>query len=462
MPHECDVRESTAGTTLAEIDNVRSAALGELLFMQRQWQLRKVESHKFQEGNYSVVRVSIDCVPQNVAGLRYQISEGQDYKAASFITPITYMKKGVLRQLDMRGPGGEPLPVIGRVEYTDLMLGVLRYEMESALVEGVDAQMLHLALMAVLDDDAESATQTSTNLVEFGSFDGHMLLEPGLLSNFAGELLKSLSKAYVLFVLVPARYTGTRVVIKYSHQIPSQMPRRNLRNRLYGAAGLEPVAISYQLSHPTGAASHHLEILIPDNVVCSSLTMPEGAADENTSDASEDGVVHAVSSYSSDPRKEARAEFRVPWRGMRARTWLVSVTTFAILYLGLVLPGAQSALLNASGGAAALLLGVPAAVVAFAVGPRESSIEAALLGPLRIGILTCAVMLLACAASLVGVLDEPFRVALWSIGAAWSGLLACVLCLREVRERLKIWGKLLVGALVLAAVALWGIAMLTW
>ena len=71
-------------------------------------------------------------------------------------------------------------------------------------------------------------------------------------------------------------------------------------------------------------------------------------------------------------------EFRVPLKGLRMNAALVCGVTSIMLLLGLLLPGAQLALLDASDGAAALLLAVPAVAFAFAVGEREPDMVALL------------------------------------------------------------------------------------
>lgn len=449
-----DIRAASYKKDPPDVSNaeaLRSVALGTLLFEQQIWQLRKVQSHQLQQGNYSVVRVSIDCVPQDLAGLKYNLDGDQ----VPLIVPVTYMKKGVLRQFDMRGPEGEPLPVIGRSEYVNLMLGVLMYQVGEALVQDADIAKLENAIRIILDDDVAIATEASRSLVELGSVEGTPLVKPDELPGFAKGLLISLAESYVLFVLMPFQYAQRRVIIKYSHHARQDLSGMSAYKRWRGALGLSRLPIAFQLSNPAGAASHHLEVSVPPALSCPMLRMPGVNIDRNTRDASDGGVVHTASSYTDDPGEPAVAEFEVPWRGTRATTCLVSATTFMILFLGIVLPGAQEALLEAADGAAALLLAVPAVAVAFAAGRRESAVESILLGPLRFCILFCAFLLLASAASVVGVLCEPLRILLWSSGSALSGMLTVALCTREGKTRLgRWWIPSVMGGVVVSVVLL--------
>ncbi|NEC92954.1 hypothetical protein, partial [Streptomyces sp. SID12501] len=142
---------------------------------------------------------------------------------------------------------------------------------------------------------------------------------------------------------------------------------------------------------------------------------------------------HAVATYTEDPDDGAMVEFRVPLKGLRMNAALVCGVTSIMLLLGLLLPGAQQALLDASDGAAALLLAVPAVAFAFAVGEREPDMVALLLQPLRVVIVGCALLLLACAGSIVGVLHDWARYPLWWLGAIMTALTCATLLWTTIR-----------------------------
>ncbi|MCF6378156.1 hypothetical protein L2K70_11135 [Nocardioides KLBMP 9356] len=425
--------------------DVRALSLSTVLYNQQGWQYRKVQSHELREGDYEVVSVSIDCAPQGLPGLWYALDGPGGQTEQAFLVPVTYMRKGALRQFDMRGPGGEALPVIGRSEYTALMSGLLTYQLEDSPTPGTEAALLEAALETILDGDPEAAVAASRELLTNGTVGGRPVLDPSRVNKWARELLTDLAKVWVLFALVPGEYAGRRVVLKYSHHAKQSADDASARRRWLGAAGLSTLPVKFTLSHPTGAASHHLEVTVPGDLSCSSLRMPGPVEDRNTTDSSDAGVVHGAASYEVEPDKPAFVEFTVPWAGMRATTWLVSSVTFAVTFLGLLLPGAQQALLDAADGAGAVLLAVPAVAVAFAAGRRESEVESVLLGPLRVWVTTCALSLFACACSIVGVLHDPFRTWLWAIGALASMTVALVLCAREARLILGRWWEPLVG-----------------
>lgn len=418
--------------------NGTAAVLAELLYSQREWQLRKVQSHVLQAGTYTTVRVSIDCVIQDFKPLRYLVMDSPtraDLQAAPVMVPVTYINKGVLRSFDMRGPDGEILPVLGRSEYKPRLVDVLMQEVGDAVQSGGDDATLRRALGDILDADVDQALEVASELVKLGTINGTHALVPGKLTDYSKSLILKLASAFVLIALVPPEYAGKRVILKYSHHAKLQPDGLNPVKRLWGAAGLSTLEVAFSLSNPTGSASHHLEVGIPPALACTRLAMPSvKAVDRNTQDMMVGGVVHAVAAYPDDPEDDAFIELRVPWDGLRATTFFIALTTFVTIGLGKFLPGAQDALLQANDGAAALLLALPAVVLVLVAARRESALEAALLGPLRLIVLTCALLLFACAASVVGVLHEPWRAALWISGCAVTGVLAILLCARELKD----------------------------
>lgn len=354
--------------------NDTAAVLAELLYSQREWQLRKVQSHVLQAGTYTTVRVSIDCVIQDFPSLRYLLVDSPtaaDLQDAPVMVPVTYINKGVLRSFDMRGPNEEPLPVIGRSEYKPRLVDVLMEEVAGAIQLGADVDALRRALGDVLDADVDRALEVANDLAKLGTFNGTRVLVPEKLTDYGKSLILKLASVFVLIVLVPPAYAGKRVILKYSHHVKLQPDGLGPIKRLRGAAGLRTLEVAFSLSNPTGSASHHLEVGIPPALACTRLAMPSvHTVDRNTQDLVAGGVVHAVAAYPDDPYDDAVVELRVPWEGLRATTFFVALTTFVTLFLGQFLPGAQDALLDAKDGAAALLLALPAVVLALAAARR--------------------------------------------------------------------------------------------
>ncbi|MCM0638975.1 hypothetical protein [Cellulomonas wangsupingiae] len=317
------------------------------------------------------------------------------------------------------------------------MILTLLHELRGAPTRNVNQAALRKALRTVVDGDADLALAVATELLESGTFQKQHCLKAEVLSEYSANLVLRLAESYVLIALLSHERGGHRQVIKYAHHSEERLVRASPARRFLVAAGIRTLRAEFALSHPEGSASHHFELVVPEGITCVRLTMPGGypQTDRNTGDGSPSGVAHAVASYARTPTDRAAAEFAVPFSGLRSTAMYACFLTAGILLLGLLLPGAQEALLDASDGAAALLLAVPAVVVVLVIGGSEHVIVTSMLRPLRSVVIACALLLLACAGSIVGVLHDPFRYPLWWIGAVWSFATGWALLWSHVRGR---------------------------
>lgn len=394
-------------------------------------------------GSYALIKVSIDCVPQTLAGLRYAEPGAPDQRAR-LIVPLTFMRKGTLKGFDMTDGAGRAAPTVGRSEYGGLLVETLLFEIRGSDAAAGQGGTLRDALSRVVDDDPEAARGVADDLVDRGTYEDMPCLDPQKLTDYAASLIHKLAEWCVLIALLPWEEGGRRVIVKYRHHSRQDLDVPPWRTRLQISAGWDSLDVGFDLSYPEGSASHHFEIVIPPDLACERLTMPSTVhPDRNTADISPSGVAHVAGRFVEDegqvpPLRTEReriveAKFRVPWHGLRSNTFWIYIITFMILTLGVALPGAQRALLH-NAGSAAILLAVPAAVVAVAAGRVESALSALLLRPLRGTIIGCALLLLACAGSIVGQLREPWRETLWICGAAATLLAAMALCGRDVSQ----------------------------
>ncbi|USQ75355.1 hypothetical protein [Ornithinimicrobium cryptoxanthini] len=360
---------------------------------------------------------------------------GGDY----VLVPLTFQEKGVLRQFNIEGPDGTALSILGRREDLPLVRGVLQHELQDALCENYDEGRLLETLAVIIDGDPERAQLHADRLGVEGMIDDEKVLETGALSTWAKRLLTILPSNYLMVALVPAGYAGHRVVLKYSLEWSIQPLHLNYFNRAWAAFGFDDFAFRVELSHPSGAASHHLEVVFPDGLEARALTMPSGTdtdtARRNTTDTGPLGVLHGVGRYSQDANAPEPAHITFgPTRGLRQLTFMVLLTTSVILCLGRWLPNAQNALLAANDGAAALLLAVPAVVLALLARQGENAVVSHASSVLRHVVIFCALLLLACAGSIVGHLCSGPRLALWALGGIVSGVLGGALICGALRQ----------------------------
>ncbi|WP_422117874.1 hypothetical protein [Brachybacterium sp. UNK5269] len=365
--------------------------------------------------------------------LRYDPATMTPGRGNYILVPLTFQQKGVVRQFDMHGPDGTSVPVLGRKEDLRLVKDMLMHGLRSALRADIPEQQLLDTLASIIDDDADVAGPLAENLARRGKIADTQVLEIALLDDWIEHLLLDvLPYRYLMIALLPETFAGQRVVLKYALGWSLQTGEFSFGRRAAASFGYGEIQANIELSHPAGAASHHLEVVFPDGLEAGRLDMPvapgsDNSPRRNSSDSGSLGTLHGAHRYPQwADQMEATITFG-PSRGLRSLTLLVLTVTAAILVLGRWLPGAQQALLDAGDGAAALLLAVPALVATLLVKPGENVVVKQASSPLRFVVIMCALVLLACAGSLVGSLSEPYRLWLWAVSACLTTALGLAL-----------------------------------
>ncbi|TDE98968.1 hypothetical protein EXU48_01915 [Occultella glacieicola] len=100
----------------------RGAAIAELTLFPQAWKHRRVDSMRLESGDRGRWRISIDCTVPNDVRLTW--SRGRD---AQLVVPITLFRKGPLKDFNITGPDGAPLPVLGMRDSAALALEMLRF-----------------------------------------------------------------------------------------------------------------------------------------------------------------------------------------------------------------------------------------------------------------------------------------------------------------------------------------------
>lgn len=420
----------------AKVPNQTARVLADALAEPARWKHRKIDSLLLLEGVRGQRRVSLDCTPIPDPALAYDSQERLKPNIADIeglvMVPLTLLRKGALRSFDLRGPDGATIPVLGRTENSQLAASILRHEILAPTQVPGDEFLTALSELVIADPEQGAALASD---LRQGIFRGKTVPELQDLSVVADLLLGEFGTYFLLVALLPAEQVGKRVVLKYSFHWHVEPPvgAASLLNRLAVAAGYSTATIDVEVSRPTDAASYHLEVQVPKGLVSTGLRLPgPGTAqlpDTAIADNNDDVIAHAVGSYDSIDSNTAELSLSVPRSGLRSVALLTTAFTATVFLLERLLPGAHEALLSASDGAVALLLAAPAVVVTLLASPGESSIASHILLPLRVAVLTCAGLLAAGAASLVGVLHEPFMSCLWWGGATLSGITALGLLL---------------------------------
>jgi hypothetical protein len=342
------------------------------------------------------------------------------------MVPLALVAKAPMRDLDVVDASGAPLPVLGRREDGDLALSLLVHVWQKA-VGRVDDETASV-LERVVRGDAAEAVPLAERVVS-GEALKKSDAEPVALPDVLSLLVTDLAANFLLVCLLPADKAGARQVIKWSanwHITAGAMTRWE---RVASAFGRRAVRILIPVSGASSVSSYHLEVHVPDQLVCVRLALPPGHDNAGgEEDTSTNPIAHVHGSYAEAPQEQdAELDIAVPVHGARFHAAFAATFTATVFLLAQLLPGAQRALLDAGGGAAGLLLVAPGLLIAIGARAGENILASRLLAPLRASMIGCAALLTGGAASLVGRLHTPWFDAFWSIGALASLALAVVL-----------------------------------
>lgn len=391
------------------------------LLVSQSWKFRRVESLRLLAGPNARRHVSLDLMPPPDVALAYHAAERRsssiDEVRGSVMVPLTLMRKGALRNFDLRSATGEAIPVLGRQENADLGVAMVLSEIDRA--DAFKSPELERAVRAVVDGESSAARKAYLDLTRDGQHEGVTLLRPSELSDFGDQLLHDFCDNYLMVGLFPASSAGERVVVKYSfHWDLADWGKDVGLIREWGAAaGYVPARLAVGLGDPADSASYHLEVHPSDDLLVAAVGLPGVDQTDVLPDDRPGAIAHAVAAYTLPPSEDAWVDLMVPGRGLRFVASLVVLFTLTVFWLERLLPGGHEAMLDASDGAGTILLAAPAVVLALLARPSENIITSRLLRPIRTLVLVCSLLLVTGAASLVGHLHEPFMACYWWGGA---------------------------------------------
>ena len=327
------------------------------------------------------------------------------------MVPLAFVTKGPMRHLDTAGPDGAPLALLTMRENLELAVSALSWGLAR---EGLEVdQVVRGALRELVGPHGPKLEVELERLLADGIWRGDALWPAGSVSLELGDLLRDLSRNFLLTVLVPAPQLGRRQVVKFSfHWAVRPLARRDRVRRPLAAFGLSTLTLDIPMMNPADAESYHLEFRTPPELACVSLTLG-GSSSSAAVDTSGEPVAHAHGSFDTAHEAIAKVEVRVrrqgPWHVTRAATCLTAVVSWAAIGL----PGASNVLRDSGNGGPAILLAAPALLIGLASARSESSLSTWLLMPLRLVNVVMALGLFAMAASIVGGLLFPWNDVLW-------------------------------------------------
>ncbi|MCS4277337.1 hypothetical protein M2390_002541 [Mycetocola sp. BIGb0189] len=430
-------RDSDIGFGQSDIEALAARALADVIDKWPQWVHRRVDSVHPLEGERGRLKHSIDCTPVPEPLLAYDQTERvrtdiNDVHGLLMV-PLAFISKGPMRHLDALDARGNSLPLMGASESNPLMYETVLVLLEASGVRRSDE--LERIVRVILSDEGMKYSAQVRELCEAGRWNGEQIwAEDVFLSNDVVDLVEQLASSFLLIGLVPARDSGIRQVVKFSYHwvIEEEQSIKARFLNLFVAIGWAEKEIVINMHMPHATASYHLEFQTPPQLDVRSLHLPSSDVPNpvfgpTLDDDSGVPVAHVHGAYGFLPKDDAIVRLAVPWRGLRVVTLFVTSLTALIFFLALFLDGATPTLREVGGNAAALFLAVPAVFISFLASTPENVSASRALVPLRIMLMTCALLLFAMAGSLVGKLHLGPLLLLWWVGLITSLVLAFLL-----------------------------------
>lgn len=384
----------------------------ELILGSEDWIHRQVERVDIQPTGDTVHRVSMDLtVPLDLAlpGSR-----------GAVLVPVTLLQKGPLSCFSVVGPDELPVPLLESGANSRLSATFLR-ALAAATYGYPPAEEpfeVGLFITDVVSSDLRRGRQATERLRQFLQDRDDGSVDPVEAATFY-SMVEVFSRCFLMAVELDAALLGRRCVVKYSYL--------DLRNDPHDRPRYE---MSWDLEHFGVAGSYHFELLSPQLLEITSLTLTDVTGTEvhlASADLPPDGVSTAHLAVRPRARLSTAAVVvgLVPRRyGVVSQSfavaWLVA-GLFAVVVVGrhlrdLVQPGAAVAPT-----AAAILSAAGAIALTWIARTPEDRIVAAVLRRPRRHLLGCGALLILAGLFMAVPVPEPVRSVGW-----WVMLIAAI------------------------------------
>ncbi|MDP3890504.1 hypothetical protein [Nocardioides sp.] len=389
----------------------------ELLLTQGEWTHRRAETLSLEAHGETRQRVSWDFTLD--PDLAIEASRNR------IAVPLATLRKQPLKRLDVSDAGGTALPIWGKHHNGDIATEALVSGLSGVLGRGLSsgerAALENIVFAPDLDTALPYLKRIRRVLVRANRLEeGQPLL----------ALAQDLGENFLLVVEVPADTAGTRSLVKMQYEGDVGEGESNPPLSLLHAMRFEGAAWS-------SAASWHIEVHAPPGLAVRDLSAH--VWDEDNEDVREIAVSPALGhtahiTSSTTPRGAltwAELELRPARAGLVNQTLFGAVATFLLLVLGVVFDAqVYAAVANPDRASAvvAVMLAVPAVLIALLSREQEHGlVSRLLLLPRMVNLLVAIVLLTAAAALVMGLDEEPLTWTLRSLLGVQSVLLVTAL-----------------------------------
>jgi hypothetical protein len=396
-----------------------------LLLHWHQWADRRVETIDFLDERRIRHHTSLDfTVPPWGVGESKRIML-KDLTAI----PIAYMRKGLLKNLDVYDEQGAAVPVLTKTETQHLAHGIL-----VGLSTGfqpsakIDAE-LDKDFWRLIEDDPVTAIQIARELPSDIAGD-HQRRSP------LGVLADDFASGFFLFAAIRG-HVGDRRILKYDYEedyapTATSLEAWTQRFRAWLADQREAAStwlgwrsLPFALSVPQAAlgATYHLEIAAPDELFIRSAELR--VANPRRTDTVSEECVDRAHLYATKVARGTNANalilFTLEPHGLPSTALFTALLTFSFLTGGLF---AKYFLHAHAGGqiAAAIIVAVPGFFATYIFRPGEHRLLRRVVRGVRIQTAALSVVSFAAAGLLAIDVDSSVRVAIWWALTMLSGV----------------------------------------
>ena len=394
------------------------------------WVHRKVESIDLLPGDGGRRKVSFDCTPPLIDTHGFKV---EGYTSSNdALVPLTLMAKQTLDTVDLRDDAGRSVPFVGT--HTNVMLACSALAFIAWLQLGKnDAKLLKIwpRIYSVVADDAGIASRVAVELIQELK-----------LNEIMEQLFLELASSFPVFARVDPERIGTRQVIKLSYRW--QEVERKWSIRSLARSFISTLAVGHGFSTAKyrigagamySAQTYHLEIAAPAGLVARQMELPKDRFESAVLVRGTSSVIHARAQYNrfGSFTEIAEVRFELDPTGLIPRIWWATLGIVSLYFWMLLVPDSIETLLRVADAATALLLFIPAFLVALNARPPENVLAGRILLPLRIEAIALALALFVSGASLVLGLPPEFIKALWGGILGFSSVLLATLTAGIVR-----------------------------
>jgi hypothetical protein len=408
---EAKPREEWPGEVLDNFKYSIAIAVVPLLLHPRLWIHRRVESIAFLDVSRLMRRVSVDFTVPALEEIPVKLPNGHEI---AFV-PLSLLAKRVLKNFDLFDESGSALTVLTQEQNTVIAEAILNVLAGAVLSRKPDQPLVH-DLTEIAGGEPEEAMEALANFstpMGPGSHDQRRAL-------WANEAFRTLSTdlAHQFMLIVPLRTRpGDRRVVKFAYE-EEFFPRDRSLAQWFG---LTPVEFGIFAPNIGGAASYHIEIEAPDELVIAQADLFDLRDDGLVTLDSERTVFRSHLHRAGLPRGSVgwvEVAFRLRRSGLVIAALLIAIATAIVLGGGLMLDLMG---VNATVDiAATLLVALPGIYATYLARPGEHRLVKRLVGGLRVLVLLLAVLSFGAAASLSVDLGPRWRPWLWGFGAVVS------------------------------------------